>query len=522
MGDTRFFGACAGLATILLGTAAHAGGLFVPGIGPSATARAGAWVALADDPTALATNPAGLAKQWGTVLYIGSNFLDYALTVQRRGTYDVAPQETHPWDGQAYGLVENKAKPPIGFGSFQALPAIAVSTDLGLKVKGLRFGAGIFVPTAYPTRELGSDYVFDDPNRPPTPTRYDAVTQDAAIVLPSFGVSYRVLENLDLGARFSWGIADIKATSYTWGFPGNYEETTTKDSLFGIKVKDHFIPAYGFGALYRLGASIELGAQYSSSVNVHGKGTGTAVTSVNLVPPAEVTPTPDGLTSCADGGKAAMNGQPAELKACLDLSLPTTAGVGARYILRDGDGAPKGDVEVDVQWERWSAASDYKVVVDGQVLGALDLNESIIRHGMKDVISVRLGGSYALMKTAMVRGGIAYDTKSVKSNWERADLDGAARTTFAVGGSYRLNSTKFDLGLGYVYEGTREVGTACNPTSAAQGCDGTNTQTPVADRDAPDPIQPLSTPERQSQSPFNAGTYKSHYLFFSLAATINF
>lgn len=516
MGSSRFVGASAGLATILLGTAAHAGGLFVPGIGPSATARAGAWVALADDPTALATNPAGLAKQWGTVLYIGSNFLQYALTVQRSGTYDVAPGETHPWDGQAYASVEDKSKPPVGFGSFQALPAIAVSTDLGLKVKGLRFGAGIFVPTSYPTRSLGADYVFDDPTKAPTPTRYDAVTQEAAIVLPSVGVSYRVLENLDLGGRFTWGIADIKATTYTWGFPGNYEETTTKDSLFGIKVKDNFIPAFGFGALYRLGDSFEFGAQFSSSVNVHGKGTGTAVTSVNLVPPAEVTPTPDGMTNCADGGTKEA------LKACLNLSLPTTAGAGARYILRDGDGAPKGDVELDVQWEGWKAASDYHVIVDGQVLGALDLNETVIRHGMKDSFSVRAGGSYALMKTAMVRGGIAFDTKAVKSDWERADLDGAQRITFAGGGSYVLNSVKLDLGLGYVFEGKRDVGGTCNPTSANQGCLGNMTQTPIGDRNQPDPIQPLSTEDRQSESPFNSGTYKSHYLFFSLAATVQF
>lgn len=522
MGDLRNVAASVGLATIFLGSAAHAGGLFVPGIGPSATSRAGAWVALADDPTAIATNPAGLSKQWGTVLYIGSNFLQYALSVQRTGNYEVEPQETHPWDGQPYPLVEDQSKPPIGFGSFQALPAIAVSSDLGGAVKGLRAGFGIFVPTAYPTRDMGSSYVFDDPNAAPPPTRYDVVTQEAAIIMPSFAASYRVIDNLDIGARFTTGIANIKASTYTWGFPNNYNETTTKDSLFKIDVKDSFAPAFGLGALYRLGDSIEIGAQWSSQLNVHAKGIGTAVTSVNLVPAADVSPTPDDQAQCAKGGIPRMGDTPAQLKACLDLGLPMTAGAGARYILRDADGAPKGDAEIDVQWEHWSAVSDYKVVVDGQVLGAIDLNESIIRHGMKDSLSIRAGGSYALMKTAMVRGGIAFDTKSVRDDWERADLDGAQRITFAAGGSYKLNSTKFDLGLGYVHEGSRDVGNGCNPSSAAQGCSGNNTQTPVADRTQPDPIQPLSAPDRQSQSPFNSGTYKSHYLFFSLAATLQF
>jgi hypothetical protein len=73
-----------------------------------------------------------------------------------------------------------------------------------------------------------------------------------------------------------------------------------------------------------------------------------------------------------------------------------------------------------------------------------------------------------------------------------------------------------------VFEGTRTVGSNCNPTSAMQGCLGNNTQTPIGSRTQPDPIQPLSTPERQTESPFNSGVYKSHYLFFSLAATLQF
>src|SRR5690242_12032464 len=101
MGSPRFAAAAAGVATLALvsfGANAHAGGLFMPGIGPSAVARAGAWIATADDPTALATNPAGLGQQWGTVVYLGSTFLDYSMSFARRGNYETEPGETHPWD----------------------------------------------------------------------------------------------------------------------------------------------------------------------------------------------------------------------------------------------------------------------------------------------------------------------------------------------------------------------------------------------------------------------------------------
>jgi len=79
------------------------------------------------------------------------------------------------------------------------------------------------------------------------------------------------------------------------------------------------------------------------------------------------------------------------LKACVYFSLPQTASFGARWIYRDATGAEVADMEVDVRWEDWSAVSDYRVVVDGQTtLVGEPLHDSIIKHGLEDVISVRI------------------------------------------------------------------------------------------------------------------------------------
>jgi long-chain fatty acid transport protein len=521
MGSPRFAAAAAGFATLAFAAAdVHAGGLFLPGIGPSAVARAGAWIATADDPTALATNPAGLGQQWGTVVYIGSTFLDYSMSFARRGNYESEPGETHPWDGQPYPVVTDASKPPIGFGSFQALPTIAVSTDAGLHVKGLRFGAGVFVPTSYPTRSMDASYVFDDPNTPPPPTRYDVVDQQAAIVMLPIGASYAISDKLLVGARFVWGIANIKATTYTWGFPGNFNETTTKDSLFHLEATDNFAPAYGAGLLYKLNDDVQLGAQYTSQLSVNAVGTGTAITSKNLVPPVVLEPADQ--PHCAPGGTAES------LKGCIDIALPMSAGIGARYLMHDTDGRAKGDLELNVQWENWGAddVSNYKVTVDAKALG-IPLKQSIISHGLKDTFSFRLGGAREITDAVALRAGVAYDTKAAKDSWERADLDGAARFTFAGGGSYKAGKLRIDAGLGYVYEGTRSMGSnpPCNPTSSMAGCDGSGVQTPVADRTQPDPIQPLADPNNNNlhmQSPINSGTITSHYVFFLLAANYQF
>src|SRR3970282_764451 len=96
----------------------------------------------------------------------------------------------------------------IGVGPFQAVPLIGVSGDIG--VKNLRIGFGIMAPQAYPERSIGADYEFEaDVNAPPPPSRYDAVEQSAATVMPSVAVAYRAHPMIDVGARFTWGIADL-------------------------------------------------------------------------------------------------------------------------------------------------------------------------------------------------------------------------------------------------------------------------------------------------------------------------
>jgi len=513
--------AAAAAALLAPAAPARAGGIMLPGFGPVSTSRAGAFVATADDPSAIAVNPAGLAKQEGTVLLIGSTFIDYALSYQRSGVYDDESElpDGLPWAGQPYDLVEDESKPKIGIGPFQAVPILAVSTDLGLGIRGLRFGAGVFAPNAYPARSLAADYVLDDPGTKPPASRYDVVEEDATVVQPSIAVAYRVMDKLDLGARFTWGIGDIKATTYTWGIL-NFEEWTHKDAIFKISAKDNFIPIYAFGALFRPTSSIELGAHWTSQIDINARGTGVTETHFEITPGqmAMTVPVPDAKARCDTGGTAA------ELKACVDLGLPMTASLGGRYILRDAGGGERGDVELDAQWEHHSATSDYKVVVDGQVdPGGISIKDTFIRHGLQDVLSVRLGGSYRIPVAGApltVRAGAAYDTAAARDDWERLDLDGAARTTLALGAGYKIGRFSIDLGGGAVLEGTREVGSGCNPPDGDTGCDGRVTA--VADRTQPDPVQPLSVPGGQKQSPFNDGTYKSHYVVFMLGLTAAF
>jgi long-subunit fatty acid transport protein len=222
---------------------------------------------------------------------------------------------------------------------------------------------------------------------------------------------------------------------------------------------------------------------------------------------------------CAGGGTLAA------LKSCLNLKLPQTASLGARYIFRDPSGEERGDIELDVQWEDWSNATDIEVVVDGKGgITGVRLQPSLVRHGFRDTVSVRLGGAYGFDlgdDRIEARAGAAYDTAAAPVSWTRVDIDGMARTTLGAGAAYKTGRLSFDLGGGVVIEQDRTV-TGCNPSVGDLGCETPGTETPQADRTSPDPVQPLSGPNNQVESPFNAGKYSQGYVLISLGVTYGF
>jgi long-subunit fatty acid transport protein len=520
----KLLGSAAGVSALVVGSlgTAHAGGLLLPGSGAVSTSRAGASVSSVTGGDSIAINPAGLASTTGTQITVSAALIDYDVSFRRAGVYEDVPNQDLPYEGQAYGEVRDDSTPPIGIGDFQAVPVIAIASDLGGKIRGLTVGAGIWAPNAYPTRSISEDYVIDSPGVPPPPSRYDVVEQEAAILLPSVAVAYRVLPNLDFGARFSWGIAHVKAQVYLWGFQ-NYSEWVGNESIFGVDAKDNFVPSFSLGARYRPLPNLELGAVWSSQKNIHAKGKGTATPSADLNlggTPITILPVPDEIAQCGPGGTSMT-----DLKACVDFALPMIAKLGGRWIFRDQTGAERGDVELEINWEHWSdsAVQDYKVLVDGEALGIL-LKESLIRHNWQDAFSFRLGGSYSFAVgpgALIARGGVAYDTKAAPDGWERLDIDGAARLTMATGVGYRLKRWQIDVGGGFVYEGSRYNGSdpPCNPTVEAPSCSGADDPVDLEDRTGPDPVTPTLEPGRQFESPFNQGTYKSRYVLLALGVS---
>jgi long-subunit fatty acid transport protein len=500
------------------------------------TSRAGTGVASTEGGEAISLNPAGIAKSKGTTITIGAAIINYGMSFQRNGAYDTYddPMVDTPYEGERYPVIENDPSPPLGIGSYQPVPVIAVTTDLGGRVPGLTLGVGLFAPNAYPFRNMnnvnGNPYFVKQSNGSfgfptsfedaPPPTRYDIVEQEAAVILPSIAAAYSITPQIDVGGRFSLGFSEVKSTVALWGVNPNYFEQVQKDGMITLDARDSVVPAWSLGVAYRPAPAIEIGAQYTSQIDMLAKGDAYAANgpNVTLDGTTRIVITPSANVRCQAGGTAE------KLKGCVEFALPMTATVGGRYKFLDGSGVMQGDLELNVDWQHWSAArvSGYRVVVDAAAApvtspdNGIDLKENIVEHGLKDTFGVRPGGSWnfpAGPNTVTARGGLGYETGAAKEGWERADIDGASRMLFTVGGSYKLSRVSIDLGFGYIYEGTRTDSRNCNPTDTMPGCGSAGMQ-PVADREGPDPIYPVNFPDNQVENPVNQGTFKSHYLLF--------
>lgn len=513
------------VATLGGSSAALAGGLVVPGAGPAAQPRAGAFVARADDASTIGHNPAGLAKLDGTHVYLGANFIDYSLSYQRAGNYELSGEADAPdYEGLPYPEVSDQSKPAVGFAGFQMLPTIGIVTDFGRPELPFRVGVGLFTPQGYIARDYQEFHQLDGAtDLAPGPQRYDVIEQNALLLQPSIAVGYSVLPNLDVGARFTWGISQLEGKKTVWAIR-NYEEFTGRDSVFTLDgASDNFVPGFGAGVLWRPTPSIELGANYNSPLSAHAVGEGSAEVGEGIIDGVGTEPIPDDQVRCAPGGREGA------LKICFDLKIAQSAQAGGRYIFRDAAGKERADIELDVRWEDWSASADNQITADGrEKLSGRFLEPGLSRHGYRDVVSVRVGGSYALPLGAhqlIGRAGVAYDTAAAPDSWTRADQDGKARTTLGLGFAYDVGRYRFDAGGGLVLEGDVDV-EPCKPPDGPDpgdpGCLAAGEETPVRERQSPDPQQPLLGKFNQIESPFNAGTYKSGYVLFSVGMTARF
>jgi long-chain fatty acid transport protein len=422
------------LATATSGTA-RAGGFEMPDNGAEALGRGGAFVAKADDPTAIQYNPAGLAGQHGTRLLFDGKLVNSNYSFQRFGNY---PNDAnHPWGGQPFPQVNDQG------GVFFA-PFIAATTDFGA-LDWLTVGVGVFGPSSVG----GRTYPYGVGTGFPSPARYDVVQPKALIALPTASVGVRVTDWLDLGVgvHFVYGNFNLSSTSFVdlgdgKAGPCQYYEATNCDSLTTISATGTSWAVSG-GAIVHPTRALSFGASVRSPISIDATGQASVDPNITIIKPP-----------------------PAPGNATFHTDLPWYLRAGARYAVLEGDGFEAGDLELDATYETWGSSQGVGPTIHIDHLGptgaAFDNIDVTIAHHYNDTFSIRGGGAYNVkvpFGVVALRGGLYYDKSATSSDpsYTRMDFDTLDKIAGTLGVGLKWNGFTFNLGYAEVFEPGRTV-----------------------------------------------------------------
>jgi long-chain fatty acid transport protein len=395
---------CGGLAAgALLAAGAQGAGFALIEQGASGLGNAFAGgAAVADDPTTVFFNPAGMTRLPGT-----------------RGTL-------------AAHLVMPSAE--LADGRLRTVPAVGPPSPARIGDGG-DAGASVVVPNAYLTGQLGERlYAGIGLNAPfglvteydaGWAGRYHAIKSQLRSVNVNPSLAYRVSDRLSLGAGLSAQYVDVELTRSIdscarLGLPGACD---TFSSIEG----DDWSFGFNLGLLYSPGEDTRVGVAYRSRVDQDLEGTGHFAFSPNTPPPLAAALRAAGFV---DG-----TGVRAELPLPDSLSLSVHHQVDPRWAVMG-----------DLTWTHWGRLDTVLIRFDSGLTSTLDLHyQNSLRYS--------LGLDYRASERWTLRGGLAYDEEPVRDAQTRTPrLPGNDRLWLAVGASYRPSPDfTVDLGLAHLF-----------------------------------------------------------------------
>ena len=190
-----------------------------------------AFIAVADDPSALTFNPAGLTQLKGT------NFYGGATAIFPSNTYESPSGQTERTESQVFFS-----------------PHIYICSDLG--TQDFRFGLGLFSPFGIGGRKWSETGL----------TRYVSVENNTSTLAVNPAVAYRLLPNLSVAAGLDYVIAKIDAKVMV-----NQSSVGARDGELRLSGNGD---GWGFnlGVLYTPVKRWSLGLAYRSGIKVNYKG----------------------------------------------------------------------------------------------------------------------------------------------------------------------------------------------------------------------------------------------------------
>ncbi len=365
--------------------------------GGRGAAQAGAFVARADDPSAVRTNPAGVARLEGFQFQAGLDFQAPVDELELEGGTD-----------RAHHIIQFPA----------ALYATWKPQELAVPLTfGLSLDAPFWTITNWDTALF--------------PGRFDTIRQETSLFELRPTVAWAIDERWSLGGslRYVRGGFETSFASlepFQAGAQGivlaeiHGEAASQVDGLgFDLGVQ-YVAPRWGWGAVGGSGVSLD------------GSG------DIGYFPRDPIS---------NPSAEAAYNRRFVPSSASMNFELPPTVSVGLWWGVSDSF-----KLEGDVVWSGWSALDRTRIEIaqDPYYQDFFSAPQALDRpRDWQDVVSLRLGAEWTLSPQWALGGGLAFEPSPVPDETIEPGFSQGDTTVLAFGASYNLPGLSFDVGYSY-------------------------------------------------------------------------
>jgi long-chain fatty acid transport protein len=390
---------------VVLPAGVHASGFAIleQGVRGLGNAYSGS-AALAEDPSTIFYNPAGLTRLSGHQVEAGIHLIIPKAKFRDQGSLHATGQPLNIYNDLGGDGGETAFVPNFYY-------AHSISE---------RFKAGIGIHAPYGLKtEYNRNWVG----------RYHAVESDLKTININPSAAFRFTDQWSVGAGVSIQYADATLSNKadlgfigaSVGVPG---ATPQGNDAFAEVSGDDWGYGYNLGLMFEPTRSTRLGLAYRSKISHTLKG--------NIHYEYE-----DALAQAIAGSPLvnAVNG-----KAQAKADLPETLSLGAYHAL-----TPKWAVLAGVTWTRWSRLEELRITYDtGQA-------DTVVTLDWDDTWRFDLGVIYSFTKQFTGRFGVAYDQSPVPNPQNRTPrIPDEDRYWVAVGAGYKFGE-RAELNIGYVH-----------------------------------------------------------------------
>lgn len=394
-----------------------AGGFALSGVGSRATAMAGAFRGLADDPSAMFWNPAGLGFMNETSLGLGGTFIMPSGEWENNGPYFSV---VTGYENKTYEAEKSLRSFPNAFVTMAKHPK-------------LKYGMGIFVP-------YGLGTTWDAYKQP---AMYDGFTDFpddemlSSIAIIDFHptVTYQIMPNLSAGVGVSvyYGMIDLAKAQYSSG-PA-FIPTTSDMSGTGM--------GYGanMGLLYKATECLSIGVSGKLPTDLKMNGDIEIYTWL----PAAMSPT---TADWKVGGKSDIE---------TTLKLPSEIGFGLSYMVK-----PNWKVNLDYAYTMWERLDKVVIELDDAITvhpnpAVPQVTESTIVFDWENTSRISLGTEYEMCANQW-RLGFYYDQTPIPVETQIPTLsDVSNKISSNIGWGRSFGKIGLDANFQYVLFSEREV-----------------------------------------------------------------